>query len=57
MLQLPNRQKALSLMVCQLLPATELPGTEALDRSHPWQASSHPASQLADVAAAAKAPV
>jgi len=53
MLQLPNRQKVLPLMVCQLLPAAKLPGAEALEESHPWQASSRPASQLAAAAAAA----
>lgn len=56
MLQLPNRQKALSLMVCQLLLATKLPGAEALEASHPWQASSRLAGQLA-AAAAAVAPL
>lgn len=35
MLQLPNRQNASSLMVCQLLPATKLPGAEELEASHP----------------------
>lgn len=39
-------------MVCQLLPATKLPGAEALEASHPWQASSRPAGQLAAAAAA-----
>lgn len=55
MLQLPNRQKALSLMICQLLPATKLPGAEVLEASHPWQASSHPVSQLAAAAVPATA--
>lgn len=40
MLQLPHRQKPLSLMVCQLLPATKLPGAEVLALSHPGR---HPA--------------
>lgn len=53
MLQLPNRQKPLSLTVCQLLPATKLPGAEALAVSHPWQASSCLAGQLAAAAAVA----
>lgn len=42
-------------MVCQLLPATKLPGAEVLEASHPWQASSRPAGQLAASAAAAAA--
>lgn len=40
MLQLPNRQKPLSLMVCQIFPATKLPGAEMLATSHPGR---HPA--------------
>lgn len=39
-------------MVCQLLPAAKLPGAEVLETSHPWQASSRLADQLAATAAA-----
>lgn len=42
-------------MVCQLLPATKLPGAEALEASHSWQASSRPAGQLPAAAAATAA--
>lgn len=40
-------------MVCQLLPATKLPGAEVLAVSHSWQVSSCLAGQLAAAAAAA----